>query len=158
MPINLHTRFSWFSLPYLYQGAVETRKDDIHILLPHELIPALPNSRSQARTFSKFICSMIRSDIFDQVILGYGDVLDKVTSKIQLDSSILSNDVAWYQQITIQIQWNFYIEKNPLKLTQQKKILTEINTRSASLMASSILVEKNRFFPRQDSTTSFSPG
>ena len=43
-------------------------------------------------------------------------------------------------------------------LTQQRKILTEINTRSASLMASSILVEKNKFFPRQDSTTSFSPG
>lgn len=37
-------------------------------------------------------------------------------------------------------------------------ILTEINTRSASLMASSILVEKKRFFPRQDSTTSCNPG
>lgn len=43
------------------------------------------------------------------------------------------------------------------KHTQPPK-LTEINTRSASLMASSILVEKKRFFPRQDSTTSFNPG
>lgn len=59
---------------------------------------------------------------------------------------------------TINTQWSFFVDKNTLELREQKKILTEINTRSASLMASSILVEKNRFFPRQDSTTSLSPG
>lgn len=36
--------------------------------------------------------------------------------------------------------------------------LTEIKTRSAPLMAESMSVEKNRFLPLHDSTTSFSPG
>lgn len=36
--------------------------------------------------------------------------------------------------------------------------LTEMKTRSASLMAESMSVEKNRFLPLHDSTTSLSPG
>lgn len=36
--------------------------------------------------------------------------------------------------------------------------LTEIKTRSASRMAESMSVEKNKFVPRHDSTTSLSPG
>lgn len=36
--------------------------------------------------------------------------------------------------------------------------LTEIKTRSASLMAESMSVEKNKFLPLHDSTTSFRPG
>lgn len=36
--------------------------------------------------------------------------------------------------------------------------LTEIKTRSASLIAESMSVEKNKFLPLHDSTTSFSPG
>ncbi len=36
--------------------------------------------------------------------------------------------------------------------------LTEIKTRSAPLMAESMSVEKNKFFPLHDSTTSFRPG
>lgn len=36
--------------------------------------------------------------------------------------------------------------------------LTEMKTRSASLMAESMSVEKNKFLPLHDSTTSFRPG
>lgn len=42
--------------------------------------------------------------------------------------------------------------------SDQSERLTEMKTRSASLMAESMSVEKNKFFPRHDSTTSLSPG
>lgn len=60
------------------------------------------------------------SDIFDQVIMGYNEMLDKVTTKIQWHNSMVSNDVAWYRQMTTQIHWNVHVEKNALKLTQRK--------------------------------------